>query len=322
MKPVQGLHHITAVAKDPQANVDFYRLLLGQRLVKTTVNFDDPGTYHFYYGDEVGTPGTIMTFFPWRHMARGRVGNGETAAVAYSIRPESVGFWKTHLARQGVAVEIEKPRFGAELLSFSDPDGMRLELIVSDRPATFRFWEAGPIPQGHALHGFHGVTLWLGQVEATARLLTEQLGYSFVGQEGERYRYQGASNDIGLYVDILHRPGQAAGRFGAGSIHHIAFRTVDDAEQLAYLTKLRQAGQQVTPVQDRQYFHSIYFRSPGGVLFEIATDAPGFYYDEPIEALGSSLKLPSWLEQHRPRIESVLPPFERKPVIKVEAEHV
>jgi len=277
MQPVQGLHHITAVAKDPQANVDFYRLVLGQRLVKTTVNFDDPGTYHFYFGDKVGSPGTIMTFFPWRHMARGTVGNGETAAVAYTIRPESVGFWRDHLARQGIAVNEEQTRFGEQVLSFSDPDGICLELITSEGPATFSFWEAGPIPEPHALRGFHGVTLWLAEVEGTAVLLTDQLGYQFVGQEGNRYRYSGASNDIGLYIDLVHRPGQPHGRFGAGSIHHIAFRTVDDAEQQAYLASLRRAGQQVTPVQDRQYFHSIYFRSPGGVLFEIATDAPGFY---------------------------------------------
>lgn len=321
MQPIQGLHHITAVAKDPQANVDFYRLVLGQRLVKTTVNFDDPGTYHFYYGDEIGSPGTIMTFFPWRHMSRGRVGNGETAAVAYAIRPESLDFWRDHLVRQGIAITSEQARFGEQVLSFADPDGIRLELITSEGPATFRFWEAGPIPEPHALRGFHGVTLWQAEVEATADLLTDQLGYQFVGQEENRFRTKGAAEDIGLYIDIVHRPGQTYGQFGAGSIHHIAFRTVDDAEQQEYLASLRRAGQQVTPIQDRQYFHSIYFRSPGGVLFEIATDAPGFYYDEAIADLGSSLKLPPWLEQQRQQIERMLPPFEQKPVVKVVGEH-
>lgn len=322
MKPVQGLHHITAVAKDPQKNVDFYRQVLGQRLLKTTVNFDDPGTYHFYYGDEVGTPGTVLTFFPWRQMIRGQVGNGETAAVAYTIRPESVGFWRGYLARQGVALIKEATRFGADVLSFTDPDGMQLELVVSEEPATFRFWEEGPIPQPYVLQGFHGVTLWLGEVTATAQLLAEQLGYQFVGQERNRYRYRSVAHDIGAYVDILHRPGEENGRFGAGSIHHIAFRTVDDSEQLAYLSALRQAGQQVTPVQDRQYFHSIYFRSPGGVLFEIATDAPGFAVDESVSQLGSSLKLPPWLEVHRREIEHVLPTFTCKPITKVEIDHV
>ena len=307
MQAVQGLHHITAVASDPQRNVDFYHHVLGQRLVKKTVNFDDPGTYHLYYGDEVGTPGTIMTFFPWRRMARGRRGNGETAAVAYSIRPESVGFWRQRLAGPLIRVGKSEKRFGAEVIVFDDPAGMRLELIVSDEPATFRFWEEGPIPEPHALRGFHSVTLWLSEVKRTATLLTEQLGYQFVGQEGERYRYKGASDNIGLYVDLLHRPNQPRGRFGAGSIHHIAFRTVDDEEQQEYLNQLRRAGYGVSEVRDRQYFHSIYFRSPGGVLFEIATDAPGFYYDEPIAELGHNLKLPSWLEQYRPQIEQALP---------------
>jgi glyoxalase family protein len=319
MKPVQGLHHITAVAGDPQANVDFYHHTLGQRLIKTTVNFDDPGTYHFYYGDEVGTPGTTMTYFPWRNLPRGIPGNGETAAVAYAIGAGSVGFWQAHLARQGAQPEAVETRFGAEVIPFTDPDGMRLELVVDDHPATFRFWEGGPIPEQHALRGFHGVTLWLAEVEATGRLLTDQLGYEFVAQEGNRFRYKGASDNIGLYVDLLHRPGMPAGRFGAGSVHHIAFRTVDDAEQQEYLETLRQAGQNVTPVQDRQYFHSIYFRSPGGVLFEIATDAPGFTYDEPVPELGTSLKLPPWLEPRREEIENTLPPIERRPVVKVDA---
>lgn len=321
MQPIQGLHHITAVAGDPQRNVDFYRQVLGQRLVKTTVNFDDPGTYHFYYGDEVGTPGTVLTFFPWRNMGRGRVGNGETAATAYSIRPESVGFWRSYLARQGVTLHDAETRFGADVLTFDDPDGMRLELITNEAPATFRHWEGGPIPAGHALRGFHGVTLWLDRAEPTAELLTGQLGYKLVGQEGSRFRFAAAGNDIGQFVDIVERPGQAVGRFGAGSIHHIAFRTVDDAEQQEYLTQLRQAGERVTPVQDRQYFRSIYFRTPGGVLFEVATDAPGFLYDEPVAELGESLKLPTWLEPHRAEIERAVPPFERKPIVPAEVAH-
>lgn len=322
MQPVQGLHHITAVAKDPQANVDFYHHVLGQRLVKTTVNFDDPGTYHFYYGDEVGTPGTIMTFFPWRHVVKGRPGNGETAAVGYGIRPNAVPFWLDHLARQGVTTGPRQTRFGADVIPFSDPDGMQLELIVTDEPAALRYWADGPIPEAAALQGFHSVTLWLGEVERTGALLTDDLGYTFVGQEDNRYRFRGASDGMGVYVDILHRPGAAFGRFGAGSIHHIAFRTVDDAEQLAYLRALRAAGHNVTPVQDRQYFHSIYFRSPGGVLFEVATDAPGFAYDEPVAQLGTGLRLPPWLEAQRDKIAAILPPFERKPVVKATAGEV
>ena len=320
MQPVQGLHHVTAVASNPQANVDFYRQVLGQRLVKRTVNFDDPGTYHFYYGDEIGTPGTIMTYFPWQHMRRGQKGNGETAALAYTIRPESVGFWQAHLKKMGISRAETETRFDADVLKFSDPDGLSLELITSDAPATLQHWEGGPISEKHALRGFHSTTLWLDEVEATGMLLTDYLGYEFVGQEGNRFRYKGASNDIGVYVDILHRPGQPSGSFGAGSIHHIAFRTVDDAEQLEYLQKLQRAGFRVTTVQNRQYFHSIYFRSPGGVLFEIATDAPGFLYDEPVEELGTNLKLPRWFESNRAAIEKSVPTFELKPIVKSTVE--
>jgi glyoxalase family protein len=296
--------------------VDFYHHLLGQRLVKTTVNFDDPGTYHLYFGDEIGTPGTILTFFPWPRVKRGTLGNGETAAVAYTITPDSLDYWRERLTANGVVVGETQTRFGAPVLPFKDPDGIALELVAGDDPATFRHWEEGPLPEARALRGFHGVTLWLEQVQPTADLLVEGLAYTFVGQEGSRYRFRGASNNIGLYVDILHRPEQPRGRFGAGSIHHIAFRTVDDEEQLEYQAALREIGQSVTPVRDRQYFHSIYFRSPGGVLFEIATDAPGFLYDEPIEQLGESLKLPPWLEPQRPEIEAMLTSFELRPVVQ------
>jgi glyoxalase family protein len=307
MQPVQGLHHITAVAGNAQTNIDFYHKILGQRLIKKTINFDDPGTYHFYYGDEIGTPGTIMTYFPWKNMRRGVKGNGETAAVAYTIRPESLTYWQARLAQHSIPTGEIQTRFGAAVLPFSDPDGMTLDLITATNPATLQHWQDGPVPEEHAIRGFHGVTLWLSEVEGTAEVLTKQLDYQFVGQEDNRYRYQGASNDIGLYVDILHRPNQPRGQFGAGSVHHIAFRTVDDAEQREYLQKLRQAGYNVTNVLDRQYFHSIYFRTPGGVLFEIATDAPGFLYDEPIHEIGTHLKLPPWIEESRPAITEALP---------------
>lgn len=317
MRPIQGLHHITAVATNPQTNIDFYQHILGQRLIKTTVNFDDPGVYHLYYADLTGTPGTVLTFFPWTHMGRGRVGAGETGALAYSIHPDSMSFWRDHLTHHGIAVE-EATRFGSPMLSFNDPDGMALELIADENQTTFMVWEEGPIPGQHVLRGFHGVTLWLDEIEPSAQLLTGQLGYTFTGQEGMRYRYQSEAQDIGLYVDLLHKPGIAPGRFRGGSIHHIAFRTYDDIEQLQYLAKLRQAGQRVTPVQDRQYFKSIYFREPGGVLFEIATDGPGFLFDESVEELGSSLKLPPWYEPNRAEIERNLPPIQLKPVVKTE----
>lgn len=307
MQNVQGLHHITAIASDPQANIDFYHTVLGQRLVKRTVNFDDPSTYHFYYADEVGTPGTVLTFFPWQHMKRGRKGNGEATAVSYNIPSSSLAYWQERLQTHGVTLGERQTRFGQELLTFSDPDGMVVELVANDEPATIQVWRDGPIPAPHALRGFHSVTAWVGQTQPTADLLIGQLGYEFVAQEGARTRLKGASDDVGLYVDLLERPGQPAGKMGAGAIHHIAFRTVDDTEQQEYLTKLRQQGYNVSPVMDRQYFHSIYFREPNGVLFEIATDAPGFLYDEPIADLGMSLKLPSWLEKNRAEIEQIVP---------------
>jgi glyoxalase family protein len=321
MNPVQGIHHITAVAGDPQANVDFYHNLLGQRLVKKTVNFDDPGTYHFYFADEIGTPGTILTFFPWRHMGRGQRGNGEVAATAYAINASSVDYWLERLAAHGVAVGERQLRFGAEVIPFQDPDGMALELVVREGPASLQHWSGGPIPPEHALRGFFGATLWVAEAQGTADLLTNSLGFTFVGQEGNRSRFQAASDDMGLVVDLLERPGMPAGRLGAGSVHHIALRTVDDVEQGEYHQALRAGGYSVSPVMDRQYFHSIYFRAPSGVLFEIATDAPGFLYDELIDELGTHLKLPPWLEARREDIERAVPPLAVQEVQK-EAEHV
>ena len=310
MLPLPGIHHITAIAGDPQANIDFYHNLLGQRLIKKTVNFDDPGTYHFYFGDESGTPGTILTFFPWRGAARGRRGNGEVAATAYTIRPGSLDYWQKRLSDHGVTPGEHQQRFGAEVLPFQDPDGMIVELIIDEGPAAVNIWENGPVPAEHALRGFHSATLWVGEVAGTADLLTSSLGYTFAGQEGSRYRFHAAGNDIGRTIDLLERPGELHGRLGAGSVHHIAFRTVDDDQQAEYLAALRAQGYNVTPVQDRQYFHSIYFRAPSGVLFEIATDAPGFLYDEPLAELGTHLKLPPWLERNRARISQMLPVVE------------
>ena len=311
MNAIQGLHHITAVAKNPQVNLDFYAKVLGQRLVKTTVNFDDPGTYHLYYGDETGAPGTIMTFFPWPHIVKGQAGAGETGAVAYNIPSGSFDYWMDRLSSFDLNPIEGDNRFGERTILFDDPDGMHLELVETQKTNVIQHWSDGPVGPEQALQGFHGVTLWLNQVEPTAKLLTEELGYTFVSTEGNRSRYKSASDEIGLFIDLLHTPALGRRRFGAGSIHHIAFRTVDDEEQLAYLEKLRAAGEQVTSVKDRQYFHSIYFRSPGGVLFEIATDAPGFLYDEPIDVLGQSLKLPPWLEARRSQIEEALPALER-----------
>lgn len=317
MEPIQGLHHVTAIARDPQRNIDFYRNVLGQRLVKRTVNFDSPDTYHFYFGDETGSPGSILTFFAWPTMRRGVRGNGETNAVAYNIPVGSLDFWQEHLKQNSIAVKEIERRFGETVLPFDDPDGMHVELVESASAAPIRFWEAGPIPQAHALKGFHSITLWLDEVNPTAELLTKQMGYSAAGNEGDRYRFVGDSNVPGHIVDIVHRPGKVPAGFGAGSIHHIAFRVPTDEKQLEYQKSIREAGLRVTEVMDRSYFHSIYFRELGGVLFEIATDTPGFAIDEPLTMLGETLKLPEWFEPNRTAIEQSLPPVTLKSFEKV-----
>ncbi len=319
MDAIKGLHHVTAVARDPQRNIDFYRNILGQRLVKRTVNFDVPDTYHFYFADETGTPGSILTFFAWPNTRRGVRGNAETNAVAYNVPVGSLGFWQEHLKRNSVAFKPVENRFGEAVLPLEDPDGMQVELIESQSAASIRFWEAGPIPQAYALGGFHSVTLWLDQWEPTAELLTKHMGYTAAGNEGDRHRFVGDSSAAGHSVDIVHRPGKAEAGFGSGSIHHIAFRVPGDEKQLEYQNSIRAAGFQVTDVMDRAYFHSIYFRERGGVLFEIATDTPGFATDEPVSALGETLKLPEWHEPNRTHIEQNLATITLTPIEKVSA---
>lgn len=317
MQSIRGIHHITAIAADPQANVDFYHGLLGQRLVKRTVNFDDPGAYHLYYGDEIGSPGTIMTFFAFPGARRGTVGNGEIGATAYAVRLESLDYWRARLMQHGVSLGEMQTRFGVPVLPFRDPDGMMLELVVDERAAAPRFWQDGPISAGHALAGFYGVTLNVSDAQRSGRLLIEQMGYRLVGQEGARWRFEAAGGGVGSHVDLLERPGMPAGRMGAGSHHHVAFRVRDDAEELAYQQAIRGAGFDVTPVRDRLYFHSIYWREPGGVLFEIATDPPGFTRDETVDELGAGLKLPPWLEHQRDVIQLTLPPISAKSADKL-----
>lgn len=318
MKPIEGLHHITAVARDPQRNVDFYRNILGQRLVKKTVNFDDPGTYHFYYADAAGTPGSVLTFFPWGNTRRGMRGNGTTNAFAYNIPGGAMGFWLEHLKQNGIQTAAVEQRFGADVLGFDDPDGMRIELTSSSQKATIETWAEGPVDPHYALQGFHSATLWLDDVEPTAEVLTKHMGYFFVGQEDSRYRFAGGPDALGSIIDIVHRPGGSQAVFGSGSIHHIAFRVPNDPTQLEYQQSLREAGLGVTDVRDRNYFHSIYYREPGRVLFEIATNNPGFAIDEPKETLGESLKLPEWFEVQRKEIESVLAPLTLKPIQRAE----
>lgn len=304
---ILGIHHVTAIASDPQRNVDFYTGILGLRLVKLTVNFDDPGTYHLYYGDEAGHPGTILTFFPWPGARRGRRDNGQVAITSFSIPEGAVGYWQEHLKQHGISVGEPSGRFDEEALAFLDPDGMQLELVAHPEAQTHTPWGAGPVPTEYAIRGFHSVTLWERSYEPTAALLTETLGFRLVREAGQRFRFRAASDDPGVLVDVIHRPNGESARGGAGTVHHVAWRTPDDEHQLAWRQQIASLGIYVTPVMDRQYFHSIYFREPGGVLFEIATDPPGFTLDESLERLGQRLKLPPWLEPQRAEIEQTLP---------------
>ncbi len=311
-KKIAGLHHVTAIASDPQRNLDFYIGLLGLRLVKRTVNFDDPGTYHFYFGDARGTPGTILTFFSWPGVRRGHRGVGQIEATAFAISPDSVGYWLDRFKEQYATAEKTSPRFGEEVIRFTDPDGLLLELVTSDSIAQVESWAdpAAAGPAEHSLRGFHSVSATLEGYERTAQLLTESFGYRLVKESGNRFRFAAPSESgPGRIVDLLCMPDSRAGHVAAGSVHHIAFRAKDDDEQLQWREHLVELGYNVTPVIDRTYFHSIYFREPGGILFEIATEPPGFTLDEPIEELGSKLRLPPWMEAARSQIEQVLPPI-------------
>ena len=308
---MSGLHHVTAIAGNPLRNLDFYTRILGLRLVKRTVNFDDPGTYHFYYGDETGSPGTVLTFFPWEHAVKGRVGVGETDETAFRVPASALGYWTQRFVEKGVAHETIEKRFGASVLPFADPDGTSLALVGVPDPDDAPGWSNGDIPAEHAIRGFFGVTLLLADATRTGALLTDVLGFNEAGREGSTVRYRAVGSAPGAVVDIREAKGLEHGRQGRGSVHHIAFRAADDAEQAAMARKLVSAhGVRPTDQRDRCYFRSIYFREPGGVLFEVATDIPGFTLDEPAASLGRALKLPPFLEPQRARIEKVLPPLE------------
>jgi glyoxalase family protein len=310
-KPIAGLHHVTAMASNPQRNVDFYTGVLGLRLVKKTVNFDDPGIYHLYYGDEVGHPGTILTFFPWPLARRGVQGAGQATVTSFAVPAGSLGYWTQRLARLGAAFDSPRRRFDDEVLTVLDPDGLRLELVA--RSADPRVpWSGGPVPAEHAVRGFDGVTLTEWNLDVTAEVLAGTLGLQRTAEEGERVRFAALSaggEGGGTRVDVLAAPAAVRGHVSAGTVHHVAFRAADEADQLAWREAVADSGLYVTPVLDRQYFRSIYFREPGGVLFEIATDPPGFTRDETVADLGTALKLPDWLEPSRERIEAELPPI-------------
>ena len=303
-----GIHHVTAITRNASRNLEFYTRILGLRFVKKTVNFDDPGTYHLYYGDEVGRPGTILTFFPWEHAAQGRSGVGLTHETSFRVPEPSIGYWVHRFTDRGVPYRAIEKRFGRTVLPFSDPDGMSLALVGVPGAEGEPAWSNGDVPIEHAVRGFDGVTLMLDDAEPTGAILTDVLGFSEAGREEAYVRYRADEATLGGIVDIRVAGGFLAGRMGAGSVHHIAFRAADDGAQAEMARKLvENHGRHVTEQKDRKYFRAVYFRKPGGVLFEIATDDPGFTVDEPATSLGRALKLPGFLEAQRDRIEAVLP---------------
>jgi len=309
---LRGIHHITAIASDPQRNVDFYTQVLGLRLAKRTVNFDDPSTYHLYYGDRTGRPGTAITFFAWPGARRGTRGTGQVNATSFAIPSDTIEFWKSRFTDHHVFCEELPTRFGAAAIRVSDPDGLLLELIESSQLDDVDLKYKTDVSAKFAVHGFHAPTLEVQHAKATEELL-EVLGFELLGEENSRKRLSVNSKLSSAQVDLVER---ADGHFGvnsAGTVHHIAFQCADDEEQLRWREQIVARGLHVTPVIDRFYFHSIYFREPGGILFEIATEKPGFTVDEPIAHLGESLKLPPQYEQHRAEIERVLPPIIFRP---------
>jgi glyoxalase family protein len=308
---ISGIHHITAISSAAAENLDFYERVLGLRLVKQTVNFDDPYTYHLYYGAADGAPGTILTFFPWERMPSGRPAAGMIVATAFAVPRAALSYWVERLNTAGVTPRTES-LFDETVLRFSDPHGLPLELIGTDALAAASHREQRPVDGAYAILGFHAATALANHLDSTRTLLTGPMGMTLAGREKNRYRFKMSGTDsLGQFLDVVVDPGAPKGRQGSGTVHHIAFRAKTDAEQLLWQADLRREGYSVTEVRDRSYFKSIYFHEPGGILFEIATDAPGFAVDEPVEHLGRSLMLPARYERIRTQIEAGLPPLKR-----------
>jgi glyoxalase family protein len=320
---VLGIHHVTAISSNPQKNIDFYTQILGLRLVKLTVNFDDPTTYHLYFGDEIGRPGTILTFFPWPDAPKGHRGTGQVIGISFLIPVRSVDYWIDRFKNRKIDFQGPTKRFGdsEEAITIYDPDGLEVELVAheSAKNNVQHVYNKGPVPVEHAIRGFYSVTLSEEGYERTASVLTDELGFKLIGQDGSRFRYQintaeddDGDNENGHYqgsniADLLCLPYTQRGFIGVGTVHHVAWRTPTDEQQNLLRNRIVRAGLNATPVIDRTYFHSVYFREPGGVLFEIATNPPGFTIDETAEELGTHLMLPQWLEPVRKDLEKVLP---------------
>ncbi len=312
MDKLQGIHHITAVAGDPVRNWSFYTQTLGERLVKKTVNFDDPGTYHFYYGDRQGSPGTILTFFPWTNMRQVPTGNRQVTATSYAVDQNSLDFWAARLKEEGVSV-TPFTRLNQPGLTFADPDGMPVEVVGMEQAPGLPYWEQSPVPQEHRLRGFHSATVTVpgSTRDNSVALLTDVFGMTIVGEEGNRTRFafQGDTPDTGGLFDMVVDDHLRDNGLGAGIVHHIAFRAKDIDHEAQIRDAVRAFGLQTTDHVDRDYFMSVYFREPSGILYEIATDPPGFTRDEEADSLGMALKLPAQHEHLRTRLEKHLTPI-------------
>jgi len=309
---IPGIHHVTAIAGDPLRNISFYTEVLGQRLVKKSVNFDDPGTYHLYYGDRTGRPGTILTFFPWPRAPKGRKGFGQPRAVSFAIPFDSLDYWSGRLHEFGISAGAPQQRWDETVIAFQDPDGLNLELVAAQSLPDADVWEGSPVPPERAIRGFHGVTLWELDARPTVAFLTRTMGFEQVADSGERIRLGVPGGEAGgrQVVDIIEAGDALHATVGVGTIHHVAFRAANGPDQVAWRGTLLACGLEVTPIINRQYFHSIYFHEPGGVLLEVATDPPGFTLDEGADELGTHLKLPPQYEPARAKIEALLPPLE------------
>jgi glyoxalase family protein len=304
---IKGLHHITAIAGNAKRNFDFYTRVLGLRLVKKTVNFDDPHTYHFYYGDKVGTPGTILTFFPWEGITTGRRGARQVTEIGYSVPQGSLDFWLKRFEDNNVIYNKPAEKFGEQYLSFLDPDGLKIELTEPKNQDNREPWTTSEVTEANATHGFHNITITSNKIDATAKILTDVFGYKLLEQQVNRYRFITDAADTAAIVDLVEIPSEIAGHVAGGSVHHVAFRVENEEVLMQYREKIVNIGLNITEKIDRNYFYSLYFREPGGVLFELATENPGFAVDEAVEQLGSGLKLPAQYEPIRNDIEKSLP---------------
>lgn len=315
-KAINGIHHITVMASDPQANYDFYTQTLGMRFIKKTVNFDAPDVYHLYYADEVGTPGTVLTFFPFPDARRGKRGTGEITVISFSVPSNSLQYWMERFANHGIDFDGPKSKLGYEFVSLLDPDGMKVEIVADPNSDSTMGWYNGEIPVEHSIRGFFGSTFYLRDSKPTEELLSVVMGAKLVSTEEKIKRYSLGENESQSFVDILEDANAQRAVGGAGTVHHIAWRTANDEEQLNWRKRILDAGYYPTEVVDRNYFHSIYFREPGGILFEVATDPPGFMIDESFENLGTELKLPEWHEPKRKLIEQKLIPLITKNYVR------